>query len=99
MTPIDVRALAARQDGVVTRAQLLALGLSEDAVRTRVRQGWLEPVFRGVYAVGPLSDRGTDPRGHAGDGPLLGGELLHGGGAPHRHPHPAHRPPRLAHPR
>jgi very-short-patch-repair endonuclease len=58
---IDVRAvpaLAARQDGIVTRPQLLGLGLSEDEVRTRVRNGWLVPVWRGVYVLGALSDRG-----------------------------------------
>jgi predicted transcriptional regulator of viral defense system len=56
--PIDVRALARRQHGVVTRAQLLQLGFTEDEVRNRVRKGWLERVYRGVYALGPLSDRG-----------------------------------------
>ena len=58
MPPIDVRALAKRQDGVVTRAQLLRLGFTEDEVRNRVRQRWLEPVYRGVYTLGPLADRG-----------------------------------------
>ena len=42
----------------MTRAQLLRLGFTEDEVRTRVRKGWLERVYRGVYALGPLSDRG-----------------------------------------
>ncbi|MFA4929412.1 MAG: type IV toxin-antitoxin system AbiEi family antitoxin domain-containing protein [Patulibacter sp.] len=52
--------LAATQHGVVARRQLLALGLSGDAVDVRARRGWLRPVHRGVYAVGreDLVDRG-----------------------------------------
>jgi very-short-patch-repair endonuclease len=37
---------------VVTRAQLLELGLSEGAIDHRVERGRLHPVQRGVYAVG-----------------------------------------------
>ena len=61
MPPRDVgalRGLAERQDGVVTRAQLLRLGFSPDSVRHRVRERRLTPVWRGVYALWPLSDRG-----------------------------------------
>src|SRR3954454_23376321 len=44
--------LARRQHGAVARAQLLALGLSADAIKHRVSRGRLHPVTRGVYAVG-----------------------------------------------
>jgi very-short-patch-repair endonuclease/predicted transcriptional regulator of viral defense system len=44
--------LAARQHGVVARAQLLALGYSAQAIKRRVASGRLHPVWRGVYAVG-----------------------------------------------
>ena len=44
--------LARRQHFVVTRAQLLELGLSPGAIRHRLRSGRLHPVARGVYAVG-----------------------------------------------
>jgi very-short-patch-repair endonuclease len=47
-----VLALAAKQHGLVTRAQLLGLGMSADAIKYRVRRGRLHPVQRGVYAVG-----------------------------------------------
>ncbi|HEX2160640.1 MAG TPA: type IV toxin-antitoxin system AbiEi family antitoxin domain-containing protein [Thermoleophilaceae bacterium] len=52
--------LARRQHGVVTRAQLLDLGLHRGAVAHRLRSGRLHPVQRGVYAVGrpDLSQRG-----------------------------------------
>jgi very-short-patch-repair endonuclease len=43
--------LAERQHGVVTRAQLLELGLSLDAVRSRVRRGSLRRLHAGVYAL------------------------------------------------
>src|SRR3954447_16461469 len=40
------------QHGVISRPQLLAFGLSPDAIRHRVEIGRLHPIFRGVYAVG-----------------------------------------------
>ena len=47
-----VWALARRQHGVVSRAQLLQLGLSPDAIDHRLARGRLHPLWRGVYAVG-----------------------------------------------
>jgi hypothetical protein len=44
--------LAQRQWGVVTLAQLRALGLGDGAVKHRVRLGRLHRLHRGVYAVG-----------------------------------------------
>jgi len=45
--------LAARQHGLVTRDQLIALGVEPDAVKYRVRTRRLWPGHRGVYRVGP----------------------------------------------
>lgn len=45
-------ALAGAQHGVVSRAQLLAAGLSSDAIKHRRRSGRLHHKARGVYAVG-----------------------------------------------
>jgi predicted transcriptional regulator of viral defense system len=47
-----VAKLAARQWGVVSVAQLRALGLTKDAVQRRVRAGRLHRLHHGVYAVG-----------------------------------------------
>ena len=44
--------LAARQHGVVARAQLISLGYRPQAIKRRVASGRLHPVWRGVYAVG-----------------------------------------------
>jgi very-short-patch-repair endonuclease len=44
--------LVERQHGVVTRAQLLTLGLSPHAVQHRLATGRLHALWRGVYAVG-----------------------------------------------
>src|SRR4051794_425962 len=45
-------AIAARQHGVVTLAQLLHAGLTKQGITRRVAAGRLHRVFRGVYAVG-----------------------------------------------
>jgi very-short-patch-repair endonuclease len=47
-----VHAVAAGQNGVVGRAQLVELGLSSQAIKHRIARGRLHTVFRGVYAVG-----------------------------------------------
>jgi very-short-patch-repair endonuclease len=47
-----VAGLAARQHGVVSRAQLLELGLGYRAIDERIGHGRLHPVHRGVFAVG-----------------------------------------------
>jgi Protein of unknown function (DUF559) len=47
-----------RQDGVATRAQLLAAGVGEDAIDHRLRTGRYRAVHECVYALGPLSMRG-----------------------------------------
>src|SRR4051794_41519191 len=53
--------LARRQHYVITRAQLLALGFSSEAVAHRLATGRLHQVYRGVYAVGrrELSEHGS----------------------------------------
>jgi len=43
---------ASRQHGVISRAQLRALGLNEDAISDRIASGYLQPIFRGAFAVG-----------------------------------------------
>ncbi|HEU4975900.1 MAG TPA: type IV toxin-antitoxin system AbiEi family antitoxin domain-containing protein [Baekduia sp.] len=47
-----IRRLAEAQHGVVTRQQLLALGLGAEAIKIRRRTGRLVPMYRGVYALG-----------------------------------------------
>jgi hypothetical protein len=50
--------LTHRQHGVVTRRQLLDLGIPAGTIRSRLRTGRLHPLWRGVYAVGrPDVDR------------------------------------------
>jgi hypothetical protein len=44
--------LVERQHGVISRAQLLDLGLSSDSIAHRVGTGRLHPVATGVYAAG-----------------------------------------------
>jgi very-short-patch-repair endonuclease len=49
---LRIAELADAQHGIVTRHQLLALGLSRGAIGARVSRGGLHRVHRGVYAVG-----------------------------------------------
>jgi very-short-patch-repair endonuclease/predicted transcriptional regulator of viral defense system len=48
-----IEALAARQHGVVTRAQVVAAGAPLHALEYRVKSGRLHRIHRGVYRVGP----------------------------------------------
>src|SRR4051812_16149790 len=62
LRPFDfaIAVLAERQHGVVGHLQLVALGLSRQAINWRVRAGRLHRVHQGVYAVGHrrLTQRG-----------------------------------------
>jgi putative AbiEi antitoxin of type IV toxin-antitoxin system/uncharacterized protein DUF559 len=49
---MEVARRAARQWSVISARELLDCGLSKKAVSRRVRNGWLHPLHRGVYAVG-----------------------------------------------
>jgi very-short-patch-repair endonuclease len=49
-----IEALAARAHGVVTRAQLIAAGVSPDVIDRRLAAKRLHALHRGVYRVGPL---------------------------------------------
>ena len=59
MHPRDgtITKLAARQHGIVTTAQLLDAGVGRTATARRVARGWLVPLHRGVYQVGPVAAR------------------------------------------
>lgn len=56
----DAAALAGRQHGVITSKQLRQIGWSSAQTKSSLRNGWLAPIHRGVYAIGgrPLSVRG-----------------------------------------
>src|SRR6476620_6141237 len=68
-----IAALAAKQHGVVSRAQLLAIGLSPKEIRTRLEGERVHEMHRGVYAVGH--------RAVAREGQLLAAVLAGGDGA------------------
>jgi very-short-patch-repair endonuclease len=68
---VDTMLLASRQQGNVARRQLLALGLAPTTVDSRVAQGRLIVVFRGVYALGY---RREDPLARAAAAVLACGE-------------------------
>jgi predicted transcriptional regulator of viral defense system len=47
----EIAQLAERQHGMLTRRQLAALGLSQNAITARAAAGRLHRIHRGVYAV------------------------------------------------
>ncbi len=49
---LELAALATRQHGVLSYAQLLQLGVGRGAIRYQLAVGRLHPVHVGVYAVG-----------------------------------------------
>lgn len=51
-TEREVANLARRQHGVVSRAQLIALGLGEDAIDSRLASGRMRRLHRGIYTGG-----------------------------------------------
>jgi very-short-patch-repair endonuclease len=58
--PMEIAAVAARQRGLMTRAQLVTAGLSDATIHDWARRGHLHRVHRGVFAVGhPRSDMET----------------------------------------
>jgi very-short-patch-repair endonuclease len=68
-----IAVIAARQHGVISREQLLQLGLTPRQIRMRIHAGRLHPVHRGVYAVGH--------RRLSREGRYLGAVLASGEGA------------------
>ena len=50
-----MRSLAARQHGVVARAQLLEAGVAAHIIDHRLARGCIDAVHRGVYRVGPAA--------------------------------------------
>jgi very-short-patch-repair endonuclease len=85
--------IATRQKGLVTRVQLLALGLSSAAIGRRVAKGPLIPQFPGVYRVGHRAPNieSTYLAAVLACGP---GALLAGRAAGHLHGLLKHRPSR-----
>lgn len=59
MRDVDTLALliAAAQHGLITRAQLQAIGVDDSAIRRRTRTGLLEPVRHGVHRMPTSADR------------------------------------------
>ena len=54
-TEASIARVAARQHGVISRGQLVGLGLTDAAIYSRCRRGRLHRVHHGVYAVGYIA--------------------------------------------
>src|SRR4051795_9667909 len=74
--------LAANSHGVVTGDELLAAGITQAQIRTRLANGGLIPVHRGVFRVGHAAPRGSLPGGGQGMRPGLTAERSRGGAPP-----------------
>jgi very-short-patch-repair endonuclease len=48
----DVQGLARRQQGLVTRQQALAVGMTDHEIKNRAHRGWWQLVYPGVYLLG-----------------------------------------------
>src|SRR4051812_11533007 len=53
--PQRIASIADRAHSIVTREELLAVGVSRDQIKRRVRSGALRRLFPGVYRTGPLT--------------------------------------------
>lgn len=56
MRDVHIARVAGRQFNRISRAQLLELGISESAIKRRLRMGRLTAVEEGVFAVSPILD-------------------------------------------
>src|SRR5687767_12119778 len=50
-----VNSIAGAQEGLITRRQLLEVGLSTHSIERRRQNGTLERIHAGVYKVGPIA--------------------------------------------
>ena len=57
---VAISRIAARQHGNVTRVQLIAVGLTDEAIAHRVRAGRLCRIHRGVFSVGRPARTGLE---------------------------------------
>lgn len=82
--PESVRRLAALQAGVVSREQVVGLGLSPTAISRLVHQGFWTRIVRGVYLVAPGPPAWP---ALAWSGVLIGGDAARLGGSAAAHLH------------
>lgn len=65
-----IASIAQRQHGVVSRAQLLAAGITADVVDGQLKRRQLRPLHRGVFQVGPITAaRAREMAAHLACGP------------------------------
>lgn len=76
----DLLALAALQDGVVSREQALGHGLPVASVTRLLASGRWRPLTRGIYHVGPVGSAEPTWRANAWAGVLMGGDRARLGG-------------------